>query len=154
MYTEETMKKPTFHSDVNKVSDKSTHGLEPTSLFALTCMILMHNWQTSSCVLGCWKTYEEGFRLKKKSIDFAEKTKHFTDKWNLKAKTQKTTLAVGGCLPMVVLIPSWLTISKSAIQSGHKDPGLPVAAGLTLQLLSLPWNLNSTCLCRSLNECS
>lgn len=104
-----TVKEPVFSSDVDitTVSDKSTHDSGacitvctylhhclhlPASLSALTCMILMHNWQTSSWVLGCWKTYEEECR-KKYVLILLRKQNILLDKLNIKAKTWKTTLA-------------------------------------------------------------
>lgn len=79
-------------------------GFRASVLLHITCMILMLSWQTSSCVLGCWKTYKEEFG---KFLDFTEKTKFCVyEAWYKKNHTWETASSVGNLNLKGVVIKS------------------------------------------------
>lgn len=89
-----------FNSDMNIINGEwqISAWIQSLPLLLVTCMILMLSWQTSSCVLGCWKTYE-GFRLKKKVLILLSKQNVLLEILDVIAKTQNTTLGISTLTP-------------------------------------------------------
>lgn len=90
-------------------------GFRASVLLHITCMILMLSWQTSSCVLGCWKTYKEEFWWK--FLDLAKKTKLFV------CEVPYKKITYGKLLPVWVTLLQKGQVVRHWHGAGWQHPG-------------------------------